>query len=753
MHAPGRLFAIVLFLLLLLPVSAQAQYLFLDTNGDAIHDERDRIDLNGLTVIDIWLDTSSNKDGSATACDVDAGIGLDICSWEVALRAVGGALEWGPLDNHLPLSTVHVCFASGSDTTDPVWYHNGWGGNLFSPPGRYHLASLRVKVLSGEPSLTIRPFDPYHPNNLTSFGTHCPTSYDDHTDRLGVDWFDADGLVGGLTPDAGGPYVSHVGRAVPFDASETLNPSGRPVTFAWDFGDGDRGEGPAPFHVYRLVGDYRVTLNASDGETSRSTWTTVKVLVNTPPVARAGGPYTGGVGAWILFDGRSSSDPEGDLLSYRWDFGNGQSDNGASVRYAYWTAGVYTVTLTVSDGLYTDSDITSARISSTPERPPIASAGGPYHGYAGLRIDFDGSGSSDPDGDPITYRWLFGDATESAMRSPRHVYQEAGLYEVILEVSDGVSTVSDVTSATIEVPVGSPPAVVIGGPYEGLLGGAITFDAGASSDPDGDALSFEWDFGDGATAPDQRAAHAYHDARVYTVSLRVSDGMHEVLSGTTATVRRPSARARAWSSEDEIVLSGSRDPLVIRIEPIDTSFRLDEVNYARFTLALSTPEGSQAVPAGYAVPGSDSDQNGIAEAVATFPAEVIRALLGSVDRPRTVTLQIDGALLLGDSFQGTFTARVIPSGAFAAVVRPNPFNPQAVVTFMTTKPGSVRAQLFNLAGRLVKTVLQEQRMQPGAHDLVLEARGDDGGTLASGVYFLRIAGPDGSMKLRVAVAK
>jgi hypothetical protein len=71
--------------------------------------------------------------------------------------------------------------------------------------------------------------------------------------------------------------------------------------------------------------------------------------VNQPPIASAGGPYAGTAGEAIQFSSTGSSDPDGQIVSYSWDFGDGSSGTGASPTHAYAAAGSYTASLTVTD--------------------------------------------------------------------------------------------------------------------------------------------------------------------------------------------------------------------------------------------------------------------------------------------------------------------------------------------------------------------------------------------------------------------
>ncbi len=253
------------------------------------------------------------------------------------------------------------------------------------------------------------------------------------------------------------------------------------------------------------------------------------VPANAAPVAVAGGPYGGEAGTTLIqFDGSGSSDPDGDDLTFAWDFGDGSTGVGSSPTHTYGNAGNFQVTLVVNDGqIDSDASVISAAITTPPVNiTPVADPGGPYDGQPGQPIIFNGSGSSDANDDALTYAWDFGDGAMGVGAAPTHTFAADGNYTVTLTVNDGqVDSLAVTTTASIVTPPANrAPTADAGGPYSGDTGVAVTFDGGGSSDPDEDALSYSWEFGDGQIGTGVAPSHAYAAAGTYTVSLIVNDG-------------------------------------------------------------------------------------------------------------------------------------------------------------------------------------------------------------------------------------
>jgi len=181
---------------------------------------------------------------------------------------------------------------------------------------------------------------------------------------------------------------------------------------------------------------------------------------NHPPVANAGGPRAGYRNVPVLFDGSSSSDPDGDALTYHWDFGDGATAAGASVTHAYAALGTFDVTLTVSDGNGATSNASTTAVIAN--RAPVAAAGPDQVVALGQGVTLSAAGSSDPDSDALSYEWR---SAGGPVGTTPTVILSLGLgsHDITLTVRDGAGgEASD--AVRVVVADTAPPIVVVTAP-------------------------------------------------------------------------------------------------------------------------------------------------------------------------------------------------------------------------------------------------------------------------------------------------
>ena len=244
---------------------------------------------------------------------------------------------------------------------------------------------------------------------------------------------------------------------------------------------------------------------------------------NVPPIADAGGPYDGVVGVDVHFDGSGSSDPDGTIEQYDWDFGDDNTGIGETPTHLYDAPGTYNVILTVTDdGGLPVSNSTTALIGGS-SQPPTADANGPYSGQVGVPVTFDGSASDDPDGSITLYEWDFDDGKTGTGETPSNTYAEDGKYWVTLTVTDDTGE-TDTDFTFVIVGIGNlPPQADAGESVSGKVSRDITFDGSGSSDPGGNIVQYDWDFGDDNTGIGETPTHRYDAPGTYHVTLTVTD--------------------------------------------------------------------------------------------------------------------------------------------------------------------------------------------------------------------------------------
>jgi serine protease len=166
-------------------------------------------------------------------------------------------------------------------------------------------------------------------------------------------------------------------------------------------------------------------------------------------------------------------------------------------------------------------------IDDTNQKPTVSINASSVTVDAGTAVEFDGTGSSDPDGSIESYDWDFDNGATATGPSATFTFQNPGTYDVQLTVTDddGASSTDAVAVTVEEAPSeNSPPTVSIdAGSTTIPVGADVQFDGSGSADSDGSIASYAWDFGDGTSGSTATVTHAYDSAGDYTVSLTVTD--------------------------------------------------------------------------------------------------------------------------------------------------------------------------------------------------------------------------------------
>jgi PKD repeat protein len=263
------------------------------------------------------------------------------------------------------------------------------------------------------------------------------------------------------------PDIACTSQAVTFDASGSIDNEQSQITYHWDFGDGTNGEGAQVTKAFEQGGRYNVLLSVNDNaNTSCSTDSIGKVIsINTKPTANAGDDVDlclqHNQDYDVSFNGSRSVDEDNDTLTYRWDFGDGTSSEGANVTHLYQNKGEYVATLFVDDGTGTACSSSSDAVHVKLNKAPVADAGPNHVCCLDTVSEFDGSQSYGADGDNLTYTWDFGDGATGDGAQVTHVYTTIGKYLVTLTVNDNSGTRCDTATDSFTAVVNATPTSII----------------------------------------------------------------------------------------------------------------------------------------------------------------------------------------------------------------------------------------------------------------------------------------------------
>ncbi|MEO0473604.1 MAG: PKD domain-containing protein, partial [Bacteroidota bacterium] len=310
------------------------------------------------------------------------------------------------------------------------------------------------------------------------------------------------------SPAASFNVSNNIGCTNPLVVSFQDNSTGNIVAWDWDFGNGNVSTGQNPITTYTIPGSYTVSLTVTSADGCQSTETIPNIVLLAEPDAEfATSVPTGCVPHTVNFVDLSTS-PADPIVSWFWNFGDGNLSAAQNPSHTYTTPGQYTVTLTVT----TASGCTNTetfRFVEAGTAPNVNFDANPRVACVGELINFQDLTT----GGATDWQWFFGDGTGSNVQNPTHAYQDTGTYDITLItwylgcsdtliVPDFISIQGAIADFIFTPNTGCNPPVSVS-----------FFDQSVNAD------QWFWDFGDGNTSTAQNPTHIYTSVGTFTVTL------------------------------------------------------------------------------------------------------------------------------------------------------------------------------------------------------------------------------------------
>ncbi|WP_292464808.1 PKD domain-containing protein [Methanolobus sp.] len=293
--------------------------------------------------------------------------------------------------------------------------------------------------------------------------------------------------------------------AVPLSVNFTDESANSPISWLWDFGDGNTSTDQNPAHTYVAAGTYNVTMNATNVGGSNVTTQTNYITVAIAPVASFTANVTSGaVPLSVNFTDTSTNTP----TSWLWDFGDGNTSTDQNPTYTYTAVGTYSINLNATNA--GGSNISTQTEYITAAFAPVSNfSANVTEGAVPLSVNFTDTSTNSP----TSWLWDFGDGNTSTVQNPAHIYVAAGIYNVSLNATNvGGSNVS--TQLSFITAAYTPVAGFTSNVTSGAVPLSVSF-----TDQSTNATAWYWDFGDGNTSALQNPTHTYMDVGTYNVNL------------------------------------------------------------------------------------------------------------------------------------------------------------------------------------------------------------------------------------------
>ena len=415
--------------------------------------------------------------------------------------------------------------------------------------------------------------------------------------------------------------ITLTGQNVTFTVNKSADPKGVIPQYDLAFGDGNStgwstlGTAASVSHSYLENGAYPAILQVRSWKGVESEAGTVNMTVkDRPPRARLNvttpGPLRKSLTV-INFSAEKSSDIDGRVVRYLWDFGDGQNATTMNASHVYQIPRTYKFGLKVWDDDNSTNE-TRSQINILDQLPVavITVFDSNITHHKGDLINFTASSSYDLDGSIVSYVWDFGDGTNRTGLNVSHRYKALGNYDVRLTVMDDLGN-KGTAEHVIGVDPSWPKATASANETDVLSLVPIKFTA-VASDLDGTIVIYEWYFGDGTGSTIKDPEYTYPHPGRYDVELVVHDDDNFIVKCIlTINVRNraPIAKAHANSTlvytDDKILFSASEsiDPdgsIVAYVWLMPYTIVLDGVNVS----------SSFAAPGNYTVRLEVTDDHG-----------------------------------------------------------------------------------------------------------------------------------------------
>ncbi len=340
----------------------------------------------------------------------------------------------------------------------------------------------------------------------------------------------------------------YIGKEYTFDGSGSTSPSGAISKYSWDFGDGTTASTRTVSHTFTRLGKYIIVLETEDIEKAKgigSVEIEVKkpdsppkaVITPNPDFADSKRTYIEGTAPFsVNLNALASTDEDNDIIDYRWDFdSDGDIDSSGDIAtFTYNTPGEYVAVLFVTDAAGNEtSQALPVKVEAQGLKARVSASS--LEGEVPHVVTFDATGSSYPEGRIISYKWDFGDGSNSRFDDSQIAYEYTRVGEFIANVTVKADDGSEDTS---EVIVNIRPVSIRGcfaaDHVSGLAPLRVVFNSGCST---GTITKYTWKINGVTTpsTPQHRLTHTFEDPGTYEVELTVRDSAG-VIDSFTETI-------------------------------------------------------------------------------------------------------------------------------------------------------------------------------------------------------------------------